>query len=118
MQIQITGRHLSVTDAMKSYVEEKIGKLSNHFDHIIGAHVIMSVERERHLAEAKIEVPGNDIIAHADGASMYEAIDLLEAKLDRQVRKRKSLMKNHHVNRDKFDSVETMIDEPTEKEEG
>ena len=117
MQIQITGRHLTVTEAMKGYVEEKMGKLVKHFDHIISAHVIMSVERECHRAEAKIEVPGKDIVAHADGESMYAAIDLLEAKLDRQVRKRKNLMKNHHVaKKDKFESLEPEIDESFEEE--
>lgn len=118
MQIQITGRHLTVTEAMKSYVEEKMGKLVKHFDHIISAHVIMSVEREHHRAEAKIEVPGKDIVAHADGENMYEAIDLLEAKLDRQVRKRKNLMKNHHVTKkDKFESFESATHESFEEEE-
>lgn len=117
MQIQITGRHLAVTDAMKDYVEEKISKLANHFDHILFAHVIMSVEKERHIAEARIEVPGNDIIAQADGLNMYEAIDLLEDKLDRQVRKKKNLTKSHVVKRDKYDDLSTS-DEPLEVREG
>ena len=113
MHIQITGRHLEITAALKSYVEEKIGKLSQHFDHILDVQVVLHVEKENHLAEAKLSVPGDDIVAKAEGENMYAAIDLLQDKLDRQVKKRKQKLKSHRVKLDKFNSLD-MVDEPAD----
>ncbi|WP_119343259.1 ribosome hibernation-promoting factor, HPF/YfiA family [Facilibium subflavum] len=99
MSIQITGRHLEITNALKSYVEDKLSKLNNHFDHIIATRVILSVEREKQMAEAVVNVPGNEFVAKADGRDMYAAIDMLKDKLDAQVRKHKQKLKEHRAER-------------------
>jgi putative sigma-54 modulation protein len=98
MQIQITGRKVEVTDAMKSFVEDKFGKLSRHFDHIGQVHVILDIDRGRHVAEAKMHIPGpnGDLFAETEADNMYAAIDLLLDKLDRQILKHKEKMKSHH----------------------
>ena len=116
MQIQITGRHLEVTEALKSYVESKLGKLSQHFDHIIDMHVILDVEKAEkdvQVAEARVSVPGNDIVAKAEGESMYAAIDSLKDKLDRQVIKRKQKMKSHSATAYKYRAARE-IEEPSD----
>ena len=45
MQINITGHHGEVTEALKNYVNEKFQRLERHFDHVIDSHVILSVEK-------------------------------------------------------------------------
>ncbi|RMF18026.1 MAG: ribosome-associated translation inhibitor RaiA [Gammaproteobacteria bacterium] len=89
MQINISGHHLELTDALKSYVEEKVQRLERHFDHIIGIDVILSVEKERQIAEATVRIKGNDLHGRAEDSDLYAAIDLLVDKLDRQLVKRK-----------------------------
>lgn len=110
MQIQITGRHLEVTSALKSFIDDKLAKLEHHFDQILDVKVVLIVENNNHVAEAKLSVPGDDIVAKAEGENMYAAIDTLQDKLDRQVRKRKQKMKDHRVKYNRFDSPD-MIDE-------
>lgn len=96
MNIQITGRHVEITDAIKQYVDEKIGKVSNYFDNIISTKVILSVEKEHQVAEVIINVPGNEFIAKSDDRDLYAAIDLVEDKIARQLRKHKNKVRVNH----------------------
>lgn len=94
MQINISGHHVEVTDAMKDYVSEKLERLSRHSGDITSIQAILSVEKNRQKAEATIHVKGADLFANAESEDMYTAIDLLSDKLDRQVLKHKEKMKS------------------------
>lgn len=96
MQIQLTGRHVDITDPIREFIDTKFARLANHCDDITSAHVILSVEKGRHRAEAKLHIPGNDIFADSIEKDMYAALDLLLDKLDRQLIKHKEKAKNHH----------------------
>jgi putative sigma-54 modulation protein len=89
MQIEVTGRHVEVTESMRAYVVKKMERIVRHFDQLIDAHYVLSVEKLRHSAEATLRVPGTDIHAEATAEDMYAAIDALADKLDRLVKKRK-----------------------------
>ena len=99
MQLNISGHHVEVTDALKSYVEEKLQKLERHYDHITNAHVILTVEKLQQRAEATVHVSGADVFADADCEDMYAAIDKLTDKLDRQILKHKEKTQNRHHGR-------------------
>ena len=96
MNLQLTGHHLDVTPALREYVEKKLGRISNHFDHVIDVKVTLSVEKLAQKVEATIHVPGNDLHAESSDENMYGAIDILTDKLDRQVLKHKEKNSNHH----------------------
>ena len=95
MQINLTGHHIEITDSLRSYVKEKMGKLERHFDKVSNTHVILSVEKDTHKAEATVHMSGNDIFAEAHEPDMYASIESLVNKLDRQVKKYKEKLKNH-----------------------
>lgn len=95
MQINLTGHHIDITDSLRNYVNEKMGKLERHFDKVSNTHVILSVEKDTHKAEATVHMSGNDIFAEAHEKDMYASIDGLVDKLDRQVKKHKEKLKNH-----------------------
>lgn len=95
MQINITGHHLDITPALRSYVTSKLEKLERHFDHMTNAHVILSVEKERQKAEATIHVNRKNLFADSQHEDMYAAIDVLIDKLDRQVKKHKEKLTEH-----------------------
>lgn len=98
MQLTVTGHHVDVTPALRSYVEEKMERIMRHFDHVITTHVVLLVEKERHLAEANVNAKGTTLHATAEAPDMYAAIDFLIAKLDGQVRKFKEKLADHHRN--------------------
>jgi putative sigma-54 modulation protein len=95
MQINVSGHHLEVTDALKEYVTNKIERLSHHHDRITNTNVTLSVDKLIQKAEAKIHVSGKDIFADATHNDLYAAIDALVDKLDRQLIKHKEKMRSH-----------------------
>jgi len=97
MQLNLSGHHVEVTDALRQYVDEKLDRIQRHFDHITDAHCILSVEKLEHKAEATVHVSGATLFAEAVDENMYAAIDSLADKLDRQVRKHKEKLTDHHA---------------------
>ena len=95
MQLNITGHHIEVTEALKQYVTEKFGKLERHFDHVIDVHVILLVEKLAQKAEATVQVNGAKLFAEEVHEDLYAAIDGLIDKLDRQILKHKEKVRNH-----------------------
>ena len=95
MQISLTGHHVDITDSLRGYVDSKLERLERHFDHVTNVHVVLSVEKLRQKAEAKLHVNGADVYADCVEEDMYAAIDGLLDKLDRQVKKHKEKQKNH-----------------------
>jgi putative sigma-54 modulation protein len=90
MNLNVTGHHLDVTPAIRQYLNAKLGRVVRHFDHVIDAHVILSVVKLRQKAEVTLHVQGKDIHCQSEDNDLYAAIDLLADKLDRQVLKYKS----------------------------
>jgi len=99
MQINITGHHIEVTPALKSYVNDKLGRISRHFDEVIAINVILRVEKPlQQQAEATVTAAGKSLFAQDSNADMYAAIDGLSDKLDKQVRRYKDRVRGNHAN--------------------
>ncbi len=96
MQINLTGHHVEITSALRSYIENKFTRLERHIDNMTKIHVILSIEKERQKAEASILVNKGKIYADAQHEDMYAAIDTLIDKLDRQIKKHKEKLADHH----------------------
>lgn len=96
MNLNITGHHLDVTPALRSYVEDKLTRVTRHFDQVIDVSVVLTVEKLKQKAEVNVHLPGKDIfVEHADG-DLYAAIDVLTDKLDRQILKHKQKIGDVH----------------------
>ncbi|TMH73717.1 MAG: ribosome-associated translation inhibitor RaiA [Betaproteobacteria bacterium] len=85
MSLKVSGHHLEVTPAIRSYVRAKIERVTRRFDHVIDAHVILTVNKVRQKAEVTLHVRGKDLHCESVEEDLYAAIDLLADKLDRQV---------------------------------
>ncbi|HEY8355792.1 MAG TPA: ribosome-associated translation inhibitor RaiA [Methylophilaceae bacterium] len=96
MNLQITGHHLEVTPALREYVQSKLARISNHYDHVIDVKVTLSVEKLVQKVEATLHLPGNDLHVECSDENMYSAIDMLVDKLDRQIVKHKEKRSDHH----------------------
>jgi putative sigma-54 modulation protein len=97
MQLNLTGHHVEITPAMRAYAEKRLERIRRHFDRVIDVHMVMSVEKNTHKAEATVHVCGGDIHADAIDDNMYRAIDALADKLDRCVLKHKEKAVDHHA---------------------
>ena len=96
MQINLSGHHVDITTPLRDYVNSKMERLERHFDHVTDIHVVLGVEKLRHKAEATMHISGGDIFADAVEENMYAAIDALVDKLDRQLKKHKEKITDHH----------------------
>ena len=89
MNLNVSGHHLDITASIRSYLGAKLERITRHFDHVIDAHVILSVDKLVQKAEITLHVRGKDIHCECVDEDLYAAIDLLVDKLDRQVLKYK-----------------------------
>jgi putative sigma-54 modulation protein len=89
MNLQLTGRHVEITPAIRDYVIAKLERINRHFEHVIDVNVIMTVEKLDQRIEANVHLSGKDIHVQCHEQDMYAAIDGLVDKLDRQILKHK-----------------------------
>lgn len=96
MQLNLSGDAINITPALRAYVTTKLERLERYFDNVTNIHVVLSVEKLRQKAEATLHVSGATLFANAEHEDMYAAIDALADKLDRQIKKHKEKLKDHH----------------------
>ena len=100
MNLTISGHHLDVTPALRSYVTGKLDRINRHFDQVVDVKVLLSVENQkekekRQRAECRIGVKGNDQFAERSHEDRYAAVDERVDKLDRQIVKHKDKLQSH-----------------------
>ena len=89
MKFIISGKNITVTDGLRTAVEDKHGKLERYFTPDTEVVVTLSVEKERQKIEVTIPVKGNIIRSEQVSNDMYVSIDLVEEVIERQLRKYK-----------------------------
>jgi putative sigma-54 modulation protein len=87
MQISVTFRHLEPSEALKNYVTDRLNKFKRYLDSQVEVHVVLSMEKFRHLADVIIDNNGRIIKGKEENADMYAAIDLVMDKIDMQLKK-------------------------------
>lgn len=96
MNLNITGHHVDLTPPLREFVQTKLHRIERHFENMIDANVILTVEKNRHKAEATLHARGANLHAEATEENMYAAVDKLVDKLDRQTCKFKEKHTDHH----------------------
>ena len=103
--IEVSGSNYKVEPALVKYVEKRIGKLDRHIPRanrkdIVAKIVVTEVNREhgnKYEISASLDIPGGKVIAAKDEASnVFAGVDLLEAKLDGQIRRFKTEVSNRN----------------------
>jgi putative sigma-54 modulation protein len=96
MQISITARHMEVTDAIRDYCHDKIVDALSDFPRTVSVHLILDVEKYRHIAEVVLHgVHHADVEAKAESDDMYASIDSAMEKAMRQLRKLRDKIVDH-----------------------
>ncbi len=117
MKTIITGKNIEVTDGLKERVAKKISKLDKFFTSETEAHVTLSVQRARQIAEVTITFNGIVLRAEEANEDMYSSIDKTVDLLERQIRKNRTRLERRlHDNDFKFDNFKFSEDVPEESE--
>ncbi|MBA3721368.1 MAG: ribosome-associated translation inhibitor RaiA [Parachlamydiaceae bacterium] len=116
--IQITGRHVQITEAMKAYAIEKASKIERFSDRIIDVNIILDIQKLEHRAEIILKVGHTKIRGQGISDDMYVSIDKAATKIESQLRRYQEKLHNHHTK--KQTDVEmnvNLIRRPKEEEE-
>ncbi|HXI02003.1 MAG TPA: ribosome-associated translation inhibitor RaiA, partial [Candidatus Saccharimonadales bacterium] len=89
MKLEITGRHVKVTPALKTMAKEKLAKIRKLLDGPLECHVVLTVEKHRHAAEIVVRGRSVTLSAREVTDDMYTSIGECAEKLETQARKRK-----------------------------
>jgi ribosome hibernation promoting factor len=102
--IRLTGRHVTVTDAMKEYFRRKVAGLHLEYPRIVEVHAILDIEKYRHTAEVILRCSNHITIkASSESDDTYASIDQVVGRIARQMRKyhtrlmRNDLRRRHSV---------------------
>ncbi len=98
MQFSVTFRHMDATDALKGYAKDRLEKIRKYFPDPIMIHVVMSTERFHHKVDVNVQLHNGFKLAGTETTeNMYSSIDLVSAKIERQVRRYKEKLRAHKV---------------------
>jgi putative sigma-54 modulation protein len=95
MQLSVKGRNLEVTDALRTYAEEKVQRMGKYLEGIGSGNVVLSVEKHRQIAEVTLRVRDLTVRAEESTDDMYSSIDLVAEKLERQILRYKERIVAH-----------------------
>lgn len=101
MQLQLSGQHLEITEAMRAYTEAKLERFTRLDERLTSLTVVLTIDNHQNLAEGTLHGPGTRLHAEATEADMYTSIDVMVEKLITQLRKHreKSADKHQHEKR-------------------
>lgn len=98
MKLNIRGDRLEITDAIRDYVEDKLGRLDKYFkDSDINANVLLKVKGNRQIIEVTVPTDKYILRSEEEHNDLYAAIDLVVDKLEGQIRKNKTKLKKQNI---------------------
>lgn len=104
MKISIHGDHIKVTEAIRAYIDEKISKLGKYFNEPDNIEVIVKIRVRGidQIIEVTVPTKSFTIRAEESNEDLYAAIDLVEKKLESQIKKNKSKIASHYKDKSNF----------------
>ena len=105
MEITVTFRHMEPTESLKDYAEEKISKIEKYLDFPVEAHIVLGVEKFRHLADVTLSLNGTLIKGVEETEDMYSAIDQVMSKVEKQVKRYRSKIISRRTESRKNDDI-------------
>lgn len=97
MDIRYAGKHFSITDGIREHLQERLGKLEKYSPKIVESHVVLA--KEKYLYDAQITLLAKNFQAFGEGRrkdNIYAAIDLACERVEKQLKKFREKMKDHH----------------------
>lgn len=89
MKMDITGRNIDITPAIREFTQEKISRLDRWIDELMEVHVVLSVEKHRHNAELVVKARHHTFTGADETGDMYASIGNAVDKIDKQARRQK-----------------------------
>jgi putative sigma-54 modulation protein len=95
MKIDITGRHIDVTPALREFTEERLRKLERLLVGPLEVHVVLGIAKHRHTAEIQVKSKSVTLTGEEETDDLYASIREVADKLERQALKHKQRIHDH-----------------------
>ena len=95
MQISVSFRNCDPSDHLKEYAENRMGRLKKYLEEPIEIHLVLSIQKFRHTVDATISSNGVKIKAQEETGDLYSAIDMVQDKIEKQVKRHRDKVKDH-----------------------
>ena len=118
MRVTVIGKNINVTPALREIVEKKISKMDKYFEPNVTARATLTVQKNSQIFE--VTIPFNGVILRCEESTddMYKSIDLVEAKLERQIRKQRTKLQRRNNDSLRFTNFEPLTVEENEEKDG
>ncbi|OOM79272.1 putative sigma-54 modulation protein [Clostridium puniceum] len=118
MKVTVIAKNMELTDALKEIVQKKISKLEKYFEKNVEAKATLSVQKNRQIIE--VTIPFNGVILRGEESTsdMYKSLDLVEDKLERQIRKQKTRLSRKHGGSVRFGELSDIEVKSIEEDDG
>jgi putative sigma-54 modulation protein len=105
MQVAVTFRNTGSESWFKDYVTERLSRIQKYIDKPVEAHVVLSVEKFRNVAEINIMAKGINLVGKEEAKDMQLAIDNVIDKIERQIKKHKEKSREHKSNANRAEEM-------------
>lgn len=117
MQVSVTFRNTESESWFKDYVTERLSRIQKYIDKPVDAHVVLSVEKFRYVAEINIMAKGISLVGKEEAKDMQLAIDNVIDKIERQIKKHKEKSREHKANTNRPEDMGGLREAPAPFEE-
>ncbi|MEW6668877.1 MAG: ribosome-associated translation inhibitor RaiA [Thermodesulfobacteriota bacterium] len=106
MDIMVTFRRMEPVESLRDYAQEKLSKLRKYLDTPFEAHVVLEVEKFRHIADVTVNIDGATIKGVEETEDMYSAIDQVLDKIEIQVKRHRSKIRERRPEAPRTEATE------------
>ena len=96
MQVHITGRHVEITTGIREHIYDKVERTLVDFPRVEDVRIVLDLQKLVHIAEWLVQGKNIHIEAKAESENMYTSIDDALVKSERQLRKLREKVQDHH----------------------
>jgi putative sigma-54 modulation protein len=100
MKTKVSGKNIEITEALRNAVQTKMEKVGKYFQTDTEAQATLSVEKNRQIVEVTIPINGSLLRAEEETYDMYESIDRVVDKLNKQIQKYKTRLQRRYKGHD------------------
>ena len=97
MQVHITGRHVEITESIREHIFAKIERCLSGLTRVQDVQVVLELQKRTHTAEVIVKGKNHiHVEAEEESENMYTSIDQAIEKVERQLRKLREKVQDHH----------------------
>lgn len=117
MEITVKGKNFDITDSLRNHAKQKLSKTTRFSDAVMTAEVTLATERKWHIAKITLNCKGTDLHAEEKSTDMYNSIDRVVEKLERELKKQKAKEGSFRSARGGIEAVEAPEEEAPKKKD-